>query len=50
MVNILARFLAKKDSKKDFSRWYSKRIKEYENIINMVEQNVGTKSVCEKRM
>ena len=33
---------------KEFSKWYSERIKEYENIINEVEQKIGLESVCKK--
>lgn len=39
-----------KKSVKELSDWYSKRVKEYEGIIDEAEQKVGLQSVCEKRM
>ena len=37
-----------KVSVKDYSNWYSNKIKEYVNLIDEAENRVGVKSVCEK--
>lgn len=40
--------VVEKKSVKELSDWYSKRVKEYEKIIDEAEQKAGLRSVCEK--
>ena len=37
-----------KISVKEFTKWYSSKLKTYEEIINEAENNIGLKCVCEK--
>lgn len=37
-----------KISVKEFTKWYSSKLKTYEEIINEAENNIGLKCVCKK--